>query len=193
MKSVAVFCGSNLGNDSVFQEQAWELGSQLAAQSIRLIYGGSRFGIMGEVANAVLKNSGEVTGVLPKFLGDKESAHPGLTELIWVETMHQRKTKMFELSEGFIALPGGFGTLEEICEILTWRQLGLHRFPIGFLNIGGFYDPLFQQFEKMEEKALLKPDLRRMAIFSSNADELLLRMQQYRAPQAVELLHLSQT
>ncbi|MEI7973238.1 MAG: TIGR00730 family Rossman fold protein [Bdellovibrio sp.] len=193
MKSVCVFCGSSIGNDPGFQEQAWELGKRLASDSVRLIYGGSKLGIMGEVANAVLKHSGEVTGVLPKFLGAKESAHPGLTELIWVETMHQRKNKMFELSEGFIALPGGIGTLEEVCEILTWQQLGLHRFPIGFLNVGGFYDPLFEQFKKMEEKALLRPEVRNMAIFSSSVSDLLHNMHQHRAPVTFETLQLSQT
>src|SRR4051812_45956194 len=128
MKSVAVFCGSSQGNDPQFTEAAQSLGRTLAEKNITLIYGGAAVGLMGTIANAVLQHKGKVIGVLPRFfLSGKEVPHHHLTELILCDSMHERKTKMFELSEGFIAMPGGFGTLEEVSEILTWQQLGLHQ------------------------------------------------------------------
>ena len=134
MKSVTVFCGSSMGTDPIYKSQAFLLGKTLAQQNIKLIYGGAKVGLMGAVADGALSENGKVIGVLPHFLGTKEIAHESLTELIRVESMHERKTKMSELSEGVIALPGGFGTLEELFEMLTWGQLGLHQKPIGILN-----------------------------------------------------------
>jgi uncharacterized protein (TIGR00730 family) len=141
MKSICVFCGSSNGDDPQFIETARNLGKALAESGITLVYGGANVGLMGAVADASLDSGGSVIGALPQFLQGKEIAHTGLTELILCETMHQRKTKMFELSQGFIALPGGFGTLEEVVEILTWQQLGLHKYPVGFLNVNGFFGP----------------------------------------------------
>lgn len=180
MKSICVFCGSSLGNDPKISEAARALGRSMAQQGTTLVYGGAKIGIMGVVADAVLENGGKVIGVIPKFLGDKEIAHSGLTELILCETMHERKTKMFELSEGFIALPGGFGTLEEVIEILTWQQLGLHHHPVGILNVGGFYQSLGQLFDQMESTGFLKPDHKDMALFADSVEALLSKMRAYK-------------
>lgn len=176
MTSLSVFCGSSLGSDSSFADAANELGSLMAHSKIRLIYGGAKVGLMGTVADAVLQNGGQVTGVLPHFLRSKEVEHLGLTELILCNSMHERKKKMFELSKGFIAMPGGFGTLEEVVEVLTWRQLQLHNYPIGFLNVNGFYDHLAAFFETMEKNQLLKPQHRDMVIFANSASELMEKM-----------------
>lgn len=182
MKSICVFCGSSFGSDSKFKEEAETLGDRIAKSGRTLVYGGAKVGLMGVVANAVLKGGGKVIGVLPHFLSAKEIAHKGLTELIFCESMHERKTKMFELSEGFIALPGGFGTLEEISEILTWQQLGLHTYPVAFLNTNGYYNDIFNQFRKMQTSGLLKPENRQMALFADDIDSLLAAMESYKAP-----------
>lgn len=182
MKSICVFCGSSSGNHPDFIDSGKKLGQVLAENKIALVYGGSNGGIMGAVADSVLEHGGQAIGVLPKFLQAKEIAHKGLSEFHLCETMHERKTKMFELSEGFIALPGGFGTLEEIVEILTWGQLGLHKHPMIFLNLNGYYDHLKKQFEVMEQSQLLKPENRSMALFVNTVDELLPAMRAYQAP-----------
>lgn len=161
---------------------AYELGKVLAEADIKLCYGGAKVGLMGAVANGALDNGGRVVGVLPKFLADKEIAHTQLTELILCDSMHERKKKMFELSEGFIALPGGFGTLEEVTEILTWQQLGLHSFPVGFLNISGYYNDLLSFFAHMTSRQLLKPENHAMVLASPNVTDLLHDMQNYKAP-----------
>jgi uncharacterized protein (TIGR00730 family) len=144
MKRVCVFCGSSKGNSAAFLLAARVLGEVLAARDIELVFGGSHVGLMGVVADAVLANGGKVTGVLPRFMDDRELAHPNLTKLHVVETMHERKQLMAELSEGFIALPGGFGTLEEIFEAITWQQLGLHAHPCGLLNVNGYFESLVE-------------------------------------------------
>ena len=149
MKRISVFCGSSFGNEEKYATQAFLLGNALAQENIDLVYGGAKVGLMGAVANGILSNKGQVFGVLPNFLKSKEVAHDNLTELIIVESMHERKTKMNELCDGVIALPGGFGTLEELFEMLTWSQLGLHKKPIGILNVDGFYDLLLQFVQKM--------------------------------------------
>ncbi len=179
MKSVSVFCGSTFGNSPAFVEAAKSIGRNLAEREITLIYGGANVGLMGAVADAALASGGKVIGVLPQVLKDKEVAHPNLTELILCESMHERKAKMFELSEGFVALPGGFGTLEEVCEILTWRQIGLHKFPVGFLNIEGYYNHLDDLFSGMEAAKLLKPENRSAALFHDNVSDLLEAMTKY--------------
>ncbi len=138
MKRVCVFCGSSKGNSTAFSTAARELGEALAVRKIELVFGGSHVGLMGVVADAVLANGGNVTGVLPRFMEDRELAHPKLTKLHIVETMHERKQLMAELAEGFVALPGGFGTLEEIFEAITWQQLHLHAYPCGLLNVDVF-------------------------------------------------------
>ena len=182
MKSVCVFCGSSMGNSPLYAETAYGLGKLLAENKIRLIYGGAKVGLMGTVADGALQHGGEVTGVLPRFLSGKEIAHSGLTELILVESMHERKMKMSELAGGFIALPGGMGTMEELCEILTWSQLGLHRKPAGVLNINGYFDFLLQLFRKMVEEGFLREKHHHLLLYADKADDLLEQMQQYQAP-----------
>jgi len=183
MKRISVFCGSSFGTDPIFEEYAYRLGQVLAQKSIGLVYGGANVGLMGAVANGALKAGGEVIGVLPHFLQQKEIAHSGLTELILVESMHERKTKMNDLCNGVIALPGGFGTLEEFFEMLTWAQLGLHQKPVAILNVNGFYDALVAFLNNMVDNGFLKEINRDMLIISSNIDELLKLMENYQAPQ----------
>jgi len=182
MKSITVFCGSSFGSDNVFKEQATLLGQTLAKQNIQLIYGGADVGLMGAVADGALNSGGKVVGVLPQFLQAKEIAHKQLTELILVETMHERKTKMNDLCDGVIVLPGGYGTLEEFFEMITWAQLGLHQKPIAVLNIDGFYDDLIQLIQTMVDKGFLKPINRDMLLISDTIDELLEMMKNYKAP-----------
>ncbi|WP_299673388.1 TIGR00730 family Rossman fold protein [uncultured Tenacibaculum sp.] len=182
MNRITVFCGSSFGTDTEFKIQARKLGNQLALENIELVYGGANVGLMGEVANGTLENKGKVIGILPKFLAAKEIAHTELTELILVESMHERKTKMNDLCDGVIALPGGFGTLEELFEMLTWGQLGLHKKPIGILNSNGYYNELISFLDTMVTKGLLKEVNRNMVLVSSDVDDLLTKMKTYRAP-----------
>lgn len=182
IKRLTVFCGSSFGTDKIYEEQAYELGKQLASQKIGLVYGGAITGLMGTVANGVMENNGEVIGVLPHFLQGKEIAHNHLTELILVETMHERKTKMNELSDGVIVLPGGYGTLEEFFEMITWAQLGLHQKPIAILNINGFYDDLLQMIQTMVDKGFLKEINQKMLIVDKNIESLLNKIKNYEAP-----------
>lgn len=182
MKNITVFCGSSFGTDEIFKEQAELLGKTLAQQNIGLIYGGANVGLMGAVADGALSENGTVIGVLPNFLRSKEIAHKGLTELILVESMHERKTKMSDLCDGVIALPGGFGTLEELFEMLTWAQLGLHKKPIAILNINGFYGALIELLKGMVEKGLLKDVNQEMLLVSDNIDDLLDKMRNYVPP-----------
>ncbi|KAF2509532.1 TIGR00730 family Rossman fold protein [Flavobacterium zhairuonense] len=182
MKNITVFCGSSFGIDEIFREQAELLGKTLAKQNIGLVYGGANVGLMGAVADGALSENGSVIGVLPNFLRSKEIAHLGLTELIVVESMHERKTKMNDLCDGVIALPGGFGTLEELFEMLTWAQLGLHKKPIAILNTNGFYDSLIELTETMVEKGLLKDVNQKMLLVSDNIDDLLEKMRNYIPP-----------
>ena len=182
MKRVTVFCGSSFGTDEIFKTQAILLGNKLAEENIGLVYGGANVGLMGAVADGVLEKGGEVFGVLPNFLRSKEIAHNHLTELFLVETMHERKTKMNELCDGVIALPGGFGTLEEFFEMLTWAQLGLHKKPIAILNIDGFYDSLITFIQTTVDKGFLKQMNQDMLIVSDNIADLLDKMKNYEAP-----------
>lgn len=182
MKSITVFCGSSFGSDDIYKEQATLLGQTLAKQNIQLIYGGADVGLMGAVADGALHENGKVIGVLPHFLQSKEIAHKNLTDLILVETMHERKTKMNDLCEGVIVLPGGYGTLEEFFEMITWAQLGLHKKPIGILNIDGFYDDLINLVQNMVDKGFLKQVNHDMLLVSENIDELLEKMRNYEAP-----------
>ncbi len=182
MKSITVFCGSSFGSDDIYKEQAYLLGQILAKQDIQLIYGGADVGLMGTVADGALTEGGKVTGVLPYFLQSKEIAHKNLTELILVETMHERKTKMNDLCNGVIVLPGGYGTLEEFFEMITWAQLGLHKKPIGVLNIDGFYDDLIRLVQTMVKKGFLKQINSDMLLISDTAEDLLEKMRNYQAP-----------
>lgn len=182
MKSITVFCGSSFGSDEIYKEQAALLGQTLAKQNIQLIYGGANVGLMGAVADGTLNDGGKVVGVLPRFLQSKEIAHNQLTELILVETMHERKTRMNDLCDGVMVLPGGYGTLEEFFEMITWAQLGLHQKPIGLLNIDGFYDDLIKLVQTMVDKGFLKQINRDMLLISDSIDELLEMMRNYQAP-----------
>lgn len=182
MKSITVFCGSSFGSDEIYKEQATLLGQTLAKQNIQLIYGGANVGLMGAVADGVLLEGGKAIGVLPHFLQSKEIAHQNLTELILVETMHERKTKMNDLCDGVIVLPGGYGTLEEFFEMITWAQLGLHKKPIAILNIDGFYDDLIKLVQTMVDKGFLKQINQDMLLVSDSIDALLEKMKNYQAP-----------
>lgn len=182
MKSISVFCGSSLGEDIAFEKMAFELGHALADKNISLIYGGAKVGLMGAVADATLKKDGHVIGVLPRFLKEMEVAHDDLSELILVDSMHERKTKMSELCEGVIALPGGFGTIEELFEMLTWGQLGLHKKPVAILNINGFYDSLVNLIDEMQGSGFLKKSSKDILIVSDNIQDLLEKMHQYIPP-----------
>jgi len=184
LKSIAVFCGSSEGNSPYIIEQAEQLGLRLAKENISLVYGAAKIGIMGKIARASLDNNGVVIGVIPEFLKLKEVVHLGLTELITTDNMHQRKLKMHELSDGFITLPGGFGTFEELFEIITWAQLGLHQKPIGLLNCNGFYDDLISMLETMVANGFLKMDNLELLIVDADIDALLYKMKTFK-PKAV--------
>lgn len=182
MKSITIFCGSSRGTDGLFYRTAMEAGQLLADRSITVVYGGAKIGLMGAVADGALSRGGRVIGVLPGFLMAKEIAHDGLTELIASASMHERKVKMHELSNGAIALPGGFGTLDELFEMLTWGQLGLHTKPIALLNVAGFYDPLIEQLARMTECGFMKEENRSMLLVGNTMDAVLAQMESYTAP-----------
>ena len=179
MKSVAVYCGSSSGNQEIYVQQAQEMGRELARRGLTLVYGGGCVGLMGTIADAVLAEGGKVIGVIPSFLADKELAHQGCTELHVVETMHQRKLLMADLAEGFVAMPGGFGTLEELFEVLTWGQLGLHGKPVGLLNTLGFYDALLALLDHMSGEAFLRTENRDQVLQNASAAALLDAMEQH--------------
>ena len=179
MKSVCVFCGSNPGNDPVYADAARAMGAEIARRGMVLVYGGGAVGLMGIVADAALAAGGEVHGIIPRALREKEVGHYGLTRLEIVETMHIRKARMAELSEGFIAMPGGIGTFEELFEIWTWGQLGIHDKPLAFLNVAGFYDPLATFLDNTVEAGFLKQAHRAMAMTDTEPATLLDRMEQY--------------
>lgn len=185
MKSVCVFCGSSSGANGVYLETARELGRIMAGQGVRLVYGGADVGLMGVVADAALEAGGEVVGVIPDFLQRKELAHKGLTELVTVDSMHERKAKMADLSDGFIALPGGMGTLEEFCEVVTWAQLGLHKKPCGLLNAAGYYAPLMEFFERMTTERFVKEAHKNLVLAASSPAALLETMRDFK-PVTVE-------
>jgi uncharacterized protein (TIGR00730 family) len=172
MKSLCVFCGSNHGNAPAFTAAARELGEAIAARGIELVYGGSHVGLMGVVTDAVLAKGGKVFGVLPCFMADKELAHTGITELRLVDTMHERKQLMVERAEGFVALPGGFGTFEEIFEAITWAQLHLHKFPCALLNVEGYYDSLVAFLRNSVEKGFVKAEQFDALIVARSVNEL---------------------
>ncbi|GAB4037588.1 LOG family protein [Spirosoma gilvum] len=179
MQSLVVYCASSVGNNPVYNEVAMELGRKMAEQNIRLIYGGGGFGLMGDVANAVLQHGGVATGVIPNFLADLEVAHTTLTDLHFVETMHERKFKMVQLAKGIIALPGGYGTLDELFEILTWKQLKLYDGPVAVININGFYDLLLQQLDRMVADGFLKAENRLLPLIANSVDEALQLINEY--------------
>jgi uncharacterized protein (TIGR00730 family) len=173
LNAVCVFCGSSDGVQPEFRAAATALGTYLAERGIDIVYGGASVGLMGAVADAALGAGGRVFGVIPRHLVDRELAHPGLTQLHVTENMHERKALMSELSDAFAALPGGFGTLEELAEVTTWAQLGLHHKPIGLLNVAGFYDLLLQHADRMVTNGFLPFEHRRLLVTASSAADLL--------------------
>jgi uncharacterized protein (TIGR00730 family) len=180
--SLCVFCGSSAGSKPAYLDAAIALGRVLAEARIRLVYGGGRVGLMGAIADAVLHNGGEVVGVIPRHLVAREVAHKGLSDLRIVASMHERKALMSELSDAFVALPGGLGTLEEFFEVWTWGQLGLHQKPYGLLNVAGFYEPLVQFIDQLVDLKFVKPEHRKMLIVESDVAALPARLSAYRAP-----------
>lgn len=193
MKSICVFCGSNAGGARVYKDLAKELGYLLAENQQTLVYGGGNVGLMGIIADACLEKGGEVVGVIPGFLQDKEVGHDGLSEMIVVNTMHERKQRMADLSDGFVAMPGGFGTMDELCEILTWGQLGLHGNPIGLLNVNGYFDPLISMFDHMVAERFLNPQNRAMVLVDQQPRQLLQLMDAYQPPDVEKWLDRSRT
>lgn len=176
LRAICVFCGSNPGVQPIYGQVAAELGAALARRGLVTVYGGARVGLMGRVADGALRAGGRVVGVLPRFLAGKEIAHADLTELVLVESMHERKAHMADRADAFIALPGGFGTLEELFEIVTWSQLQLHRKPCGVLNIEGFYDPLCAQIDYAVRDGFLTPAHRELLVVESEIEALLDRL-----------------
>lgn len=193
IKSVCVYCGSNSGSRPAYTQSARELGQILAQRRIRLVYGGGRVGLMGTIADAVLAAGGEVTGVIPESLVAREVAHRGLKDLRIVPSMHQRKALMAELSDAFIALPGGFGTLEEFAEILTWAQLGLHRKPHGIINIDGFYDSLLAFFDHAVAEKFVRQSHRDLVISDPDPARLLDLLATARPPSLDKWIDKDQT
>ena len=179
MKSVVVFCGSSEGNDPDIVESAYQLGACLANTGITLVYGAAKIGIMGKLAQGALDNHGKVIGVIPDFLKLKEVFHSGLTELIITKNMHKRKLRMHDLSDGIITLPGGYGTMEELFEMITWAQLGLHQKPIGLLNVNGFYDELLAMLRTMVSKGFLKQGYYDILLVDSSIDGFLNKMKKH--------------
>jgi uncharacterized protein (TIGR00730 family) len=190
---LCVFCGSSTGADPAFRQAAESLGAALVRQEITLIYGGGNIGLMGVIADRVMQGGGRVIGVIPKQLQDKELAHHGITDLRVVGSMHQRKALMAELAEGFVALPGGYGTLEEFSEVLTWSQLGLHTKPMGLLNVSGYFDHLLRFLDHAVEVQLLRPEHRCLVLESANADQLLERMHHWQAPSLPKWIESDET
>jgi uncharacterized protein (TIGR00730 family) len=181
-RSIAVFCGSSEGRTPSFRESAAELGRERAARHVELIYGGASVGLMRIVADAALAEGGRVVGVIPKHLVDREVAHANLSELLVVETMHLRKAAMSERAAGYVALPGGYGTYEELLEVATWKQLGLHNKPVVLLNLEGYYDPLFAQVDRAIQHGFMRPELRRYLIETRSVGEALAALEAYDAP-----------
>lgn len=176
MNSLCVFCGSSPGKSPQYLAAARRLGEALAWRRIRLIYGGGRVGIMGEVADSVLASGGEVVGIIPRTLMEREVGHTGLTQLHVVESMHQRKAMMADLSDGFVALPGGIGTMEEFFEVWTWGQLGLHQKPYGLLDVAGYFQPLISFLDHMTEEGFLREGYRDMVLVETDPEALLERL-----------------
>lgn len=193
MQRICVYCGSSHGAQAIYRDVAAQLGTLLAVRGIGLVYGGGRVGLMGVVADAVLAGGGEAIGIIPHHLATKELAHDGLTDLRVVSTMHERKALMAELSDGFVTLPGGYGTAEEFFETLTWAQLGIHSKPLGLLNIAGFYDPLLLQVERYISEGFVRASYRDLIIDDTDPQNLLDRLAAYQPPAVVKWMESSET
>ena len=190
---ICVFCGSSPGARPCYAAATAQLARYLAASRIAIVYGGARVGSMGTLADAALLAGGEVIGVMPRSLVEKEVAHRGLSDLRVVGSMHERKALMAELSDGFVALPGGYGTFDEFCEVLTWSQLGLHRKPCGLLNLEGYYDSLLALFDRAVAERFLKPEHRRMVISDTHPEALVDRLLAYEPPLVDKWIRREQT
>lgn len=182
IKSICVFCGSSTGENRIYSDAAKKLGQLFIKEGITLIYGGAKVGLMGIIADEVLNHGGQAIGVIPDFFSDKEIAHNQLTELIYVRSMAERKAILAERSDAFIAMPGGFGTLDELFEMMTSSQLDLHKKPVGLLNVNHFYDALIMQVDKMETEKFMKPIHRQMMLDDENEIILLTKMREYQPP-----------
>lgn len=182
IKRIAVYCGSVAGASEIYRLEAVKFARILVEQGITLVYGGASVGIMGTVADTVLREGGKAIGVIPALLEGREIAHKNLTELHRVSTMHERKSKMIELADGFVALPGGFGTLEEFAEVFTWSQIGLHQKPVGLMNINNYYDPLLSLISKMTDEQFMQEKYRHMAVVETDGNALIRRFRDYEAP-----------
>jgi uncharacterized protein (TIGR00730 family) len=180
MKRICVFCGSSSGSRPEYRAAAEELGAELVRRNIGLVYGGGNVGLMGVIADTVLNAGGEVVGVIPQNLIALEVGHNGLTNLHVVRSMHERKALMADLADAFIALPGGFGTFEEFCEIVTWSQLGLHAKPCGILNVRGYYSPLLAMFDHAVQERFLKPENRGLVLAQDSVPGLLRALEEWR-------------
>lgn len=188
MKRICVFCGSSPGSRPEYRRAAQDMAAELVQRNIGLVYGGGNVGLMGEIADAVLRTGGEVQGVIPENLMALEVGHKGLTKLHVVRSMHERKALMADLSDAFVALPGGFGTLEEFCEVVTWTQLGLHAKPCGILNVLGYYTALLAMFDHAVEERFLKPENRALVLARDQPAELLQALEDWRPTQVEKWL-----
>jgi uncharacterized protein (TIGR00730 family) len=186
MQRVCVFCGSQMGSKPLYAEAARQFGAALVRRGLGLVFGAGHIGLMGVVADAVRAAGGETIGVIPRMMVERELAHNGLTRLEVVETMHQRKALMADLSDAFVALPGGYGTCDELFEIVTWAQLRLHVKPVGLLNVAGFFDPLLLWADHMLAEGFLKPKHRDLLLTATEAEELLDRLASYRPPEGLD-------
>ena len=193
IRRVCVFCGSNPGNDPAFVEAAQELGRLFAREGIARVYGGGSVGLMGKLADAVLESGGEVIGVIPHALWAREVGHRGLTDLRIVDTMHERKAMMADLADAFVALPGGLGTLEEIFEIWTWAQLGLHQKPVGFLDVNGFYTPLMDFLDRAVRARFVRDEHRAIALLARDPEALLRRFDSWQPPRVQKWITREET
>lgn len=193
MQRVCVYCGSSMGSRPEYLAAAQALGKELAQRQLTLVYGGAKVGLMGEVADAVLAHGGQVIGILPKALMTKEIAHEGLTELHIVESMHERKLKMADLADAFIALPGGLGTLEELSEIATWTQLGLHRKPCGVLNILGYYDGFIEFLSHAIQEGFVREEHRYIILNATTPAQLLTQFQNVQLPSVPKWINSTQS
>lgn len=190
--SLCIFCGSNPGKKAAYADGARALGTLMASQNIKLVYGGGNIGLMGIIADTLLEKGGEVIGVIPDFLMKKEVGHKGIQEMRVVKTMHERKYLMSEIADGFVAMPGGFGTLDELAEILTWAQLGLHQKPIGILNIGGYFDGLLSFVDTMVREGYLVEQNSKMILVDEDPEKLLEKMANYTFPDVEKWLNKDQ-
>jgi len=189
MKRIAVFCGSSIGFNSIYAEDAKKLGLYMAKNNIGLVYGGGKIGMMGVIADAVLNNKGEVIGVIPDMLRHEEVAHTKITEMIVTKKMSKRKVTISKLVNGYIALAGGFGTLDEIFEAMTLGQLGIEHKPVGILNTNGYFDHTLKQLDHMVKEGFLKASNRNMLIVSENVEELIHKMNNYKAPKISKVIN----